>query len=95
MAEIVVPTEGRPTSVPKVELVGRDGNAFAIMGRVQDALRRAGASKSFCGAYINESTSGDYDHLLATAVAYLETCGWGLSDDLENDEDDFDPFALR
>ena len=31
-----------------VRLVGEDGNAYAIMGRVQEALRTAGVSEKEC-----------------------------------------------
>jgi hypothetical protein len=71
---ITVPTEGRPAKRPMAALVGEDGNAFAIIRRVTAALRRAGASRSFVESYQKESMSGDYNHLLATAVSYIEAC---------------------
>lgn len=55
----------------EVQLVGQDGNAFAIMGRVAGALKSAGVSKEEIDAYYAESTSGDYDHLLQTAVKWV------------------------
>jgi hypothetical protein len=55
----------------EVHLTGRNGNAFAIMGAVQGALRRAGVSKDELDAYVAESTSGDYDHLLRTAMKWV------------------------
>ena len=54
-----------------VQLVGEDGNAFAIMARVTKALRDAGATKEQLDEYYKESTSGDYDHLLRTACAWV------------------------
>ena len=57
---------------PTVQLTGEDGNAFAILGRVQKALRRAGASEEYCKQFMVEATSGDYDHLLATVMQYVE-----------------------
>ena len=56
---------------PKVELVGRDGNAFAILGRVQKALRRAGF-RDEAEQFYEEASSGDYDHLLATCHRYVD-----------------------
>lgn len=56
----------------EVELVGQDGNAFAILGRVQRAMRRAGVEKEVIDQYAEEATSGDYDHLLATTMRYVE-----------------------
>jgi hypothetical protein len=54
-----------------VELVGQDGNAFAILGRVQAALRRGGASQEAIRDFVAEATSGDYDHLLQTVMRYV------------------------
>lgn len=54
-----------------VRLTGEDGNAFAIMTRVCGALRRSGVPKEEINAYMAESMSGDYDHLLRTAVAWV------------------------
>ena len=54
-----------------VQLSGEDGNAFAIMARVTKALRNAGATKEQLDEYYKESTSGDYDHLLRTACAWV------------------------
>lgn len=54
-----------------VELVGHDGNAFAIMGRVQRALKEAGATKEQLSEYYAESTSGDYDNLLRVAMDWV------------------------
>jgi hypothetical protein len=56
----------------KVQLVGRDGNAFAILGAVGKAMRRAGLTKEQIDEYTNEATAGDYDHLLSTTTRYVE-----------------------
>jgi hypothetical protein len=57
---------------PRVKLVGKDGNAFAIMGRVKHALHRAGADSEYVDQYLQESMSGDYDNLLRVAMKYVE-----------------------
>lgn len=57
---------------PRCRLVGEDGNAFAIIGRVKDALRGAGASRELVAQYQRESTSGDYDNLLRVAAEYVD-----------------------
>ena len=57
---------------PEVELVGEDGNAFAIMGRVQKALKRAGNDSEVVDSYLKQAMSGDYDHLLAVTLAFVE-----------------------
>ena len=54
-----------------VELVGHDGNAYAIMGRVQTALKEAGATKDDLSQYFAESTAGDYDNLLRVAMDWV------------------------
>jgi hypothetical protein len=56
----------------RVKLVGEDGNAFAIMGRVSKALRRAGLV-DVADEFMGEATSGDYAHLLETVLEYVET----------------------
>jgi len=56
---------------PKVNLVGKDGNAFMILGLVSKALKRAGQEKE-AKEFIAEATKGDYDHLIQTAMKYVE-----------------------
>jgi hypothetical protein len=56
----------------KVQLVGKDGNAFAILGRVTQAMRRHGVEKLEIDAFMQEATSGDYNDLLATAVRWVD-----------------------
>ena len=55
----------------KVKLVGEDGNAFHILGKVMRKLRDAGLSEEEVNAYYAEATSGDYDHLLATTAKWV------------------------
>lgn len=54
-----------------VKLVGEDGNAFNILGKVSRALKRAG-HEELAEEFLKEATSGDYNHLLATAMEYVE-----------------------
>jgi hypothetical protein len=54
-----------------VKLTGNDGNAFAIMGAVSKALRKAGATQDEIQTYMTESMSGDYDNLLRTAMKWV------------------------
>lgn len=55
----------------KVKLVGEDGNAFSILGRVILALKRAKVEASELDAFKAEATAGDYDHLLATVSKWV------------------------
>jgi len=52
-----------------VELTGRDGNAFAILGTVIKALKRAGVPADAIDEFSSKAKSGDYDNLLATVLA--------------------------
>ena len=54
-----------------VHLSGRDGNAFAILGRVQFALTQAKISDDIVNQFIREATSGDYNHLLQTCLKWV------------------------
>lgn len=56
----------------KVKLVGEDGNAFAILGRVNKALRKGGVPKEERDVFMKEAMGGDYDNLLATAMKWVE-----------------------
>ncbi len=69
-----LPKPNKPAPRPRVRLVGQDGNAFAIIGRVCEALRKAGAPAETIVQYRRESMSGDYDNVLATAMKYCEVC---------------------
>ena len=60
-----------PEITPTVKLIGQDGNAFFILGKVSDALRDAGADQKYIQTYFNESTAGNYDHLLRVAMKYV------------------------
>ena len=53
-------------------MVGLDGNAYSIMGRVKRALEKGGR-KDLVAPFLKEAQSGDYDNLLITVEAYVET----------------------
>lgn len=55
-----------------VQLIGQDGNAFFILGRVQQAMRRAGVPKAEIAEFMAEATAGDYDHLLDTVMKWVD-----------------------
>ena len=56
---------------PTVQLTGRDGNAFAIMGAVKQALQRAGYSQQQVEKYLEEAMSADYNNLLVVAQKWV------------------------
>lgn len=61
------------TKYPEIEvqLSGQDGNAFAVMGAVSNALRKGGVSKDEINEYTTQSMSGDYENLLRTAMKWV------------------------
>jgi len=60
-----------PNIKPTVKLIDTDGNAFAIIGRVKQALQKAGADKEYISEFQEKAMSGNYDHLLCTAMDYV------------------------
>jgi len=58
----------------EVELVGHDGNAFAILGAAKKAMRRADIDRADIDTMMAEAMSGDYDHLLQTVMATVAVC---------------------
>ena len=71
----------------KVKLVGEDGNAFSILGRVTKALRRAKVSEEEINLFRKEATSGDYNNLLATVM------NWVGEEEPEDDDNDDPGFC--
>lgn len=65
-----------------VKMVGEDGNAFSILGRVSKAMKRAGL-RAEAEEFLTEATSGDYDHLLQTCMIWVNC-------DSDPDECEFD-----
>ncbi len=55
-----------------LQLSGRDGNAFFILGRFQEEARQAGWTPEQIKHVHDEATSGDYDHLLQTIMTYAD-----------------------
>lgn len=56
----------------KVKLIGRDGNAFSILGNVKSALSRGGVPKAEIDQFMTEAMSGGYDHLLRTVTQWVD-----------------------
>lgn len=55
-----------------VKLSGEDGNPFGIIGRVRRAMRKAGATPEEIEAFTNDAQAGDYQHVLQTAMDWVE-----------------------
>ena len=54
-----------------VQLSRHDGNAVVILGLCQKAARHAGLSEAEIYAFTEEATTGDYDHLIRTAMLWF------------------------
>ena len=59
-----------------LELVGHQGNAYAIIGRVRRALREAGVSDEEVKQLSDEATSGDYDPAADRSSMTRNPAGW-------------------
>ena len=75
----------------KYDLVGQDGNAYALMGYTARALKNEGLGE-LVSEMQKKATSGDYYHLIAVCDEYIETANQkaeenGYIDDEEEDEE--------
>jgi len=68
----------------KLNLVGLNGNAFALMGAFQKQAQREKWTKDEIKAVLDKCTSGDYDNLIVTLWEHCE------SDENEYDFDNYD-----
>ena len=70
-------------SKPKVQLIGLDGNAFSIMGRVTNAMQKhygPKTAKLLIEKYRKEAMDGSYENLLNVTMRYVD-CGADEDDD--------------
>ena len=56
----------------EVQLTGKNGNAFAIIGAVSKALRQANVNKDEVENFIDEAMIADYDNLLVTCMNWVD-----------------------
>ncbi len=68
-----------------IPMVGEDGNAFSILGRVKRIMQRAGLPDDEWEAFHTEATAGDYNNLLATVMRWFEV-DTDLSDNYEDED---------
>ena len=54
-----------------VKLTGTDGKCPAIVGRVRRAMEHSGIGDDECEAFVHEALSGDYSHVLSTAMRWV------------------------
>lgn len=61
-----------PRTDIRVRLVGEDGNIFAILGRVRQALRRGGHPELVPEVTASVTSSRSYEEALARIMEYVE-----------------------
>ena len=64
--------ERRPQR-PKMELLGQDGNIFAILGRASALLKQAGMKEQADEMFQRVTASGSYEQALNIISKYVET----------------------
>jgi len=62
---------GKPLTDIKVRLVGEDGNAFSIIGRVRSALHRGGRA-DLVEPFTRKAMAGNYDNVIQTCLRYVD-----------------------
>jgi hypothetical protein len=55
----------------KVKLIGKDGNAFSIIGRVAEAMRKKKIPEEEIASFRKEAMRGDYNNLLRTCMKWV------------------------
>lgn len=56
----------------EVELIGQDGNAYNLLGRVVKALKSNEVSQDEINKFLDEATESDYDNLLRVIMEWVE-----------------------
>ena len=70
----------------KYDIIGIDGNAFALMGYVARALREQGMS-DLVPEMQAEATSGDYTNLVQVCMKYIDMANEKAEEDNDDEED--------
>ena len=72
------------------DLVGVDGNAFAVMGYTAKALKETG-NGNLVSQMRAEAQSGDYNNLLCVCMKYVDIANDSLDEDdyWDDEEEDY------
>ncbi len=60
-----------PLTNASVQLVGHDGNAFSVLGRVRAAILKSDKPE-LVDSFMEEAMAGDYDNVLITCMKYVQ-----------------------
>ena len=74
-----------------VKMVGEDGNAFSIIGRVLTAMRKGGVTVAEVKKCQDEMMEGDFDHLLQTVMKWVNVDREEIDEAIVDSEWDQDP----
>ena len=74
----------------KYNLVGVDGNAFAVMGYVVQCMKKENMTAEEIKAYRDKAMSDDYNNLLATSFDMIEQLNDKRQDEFSDDDEDED-----
>ena len=72
----------------KYNLVGVDGNAFAVMGYVVQCMKKEKMTAEEIKAYRDKAMSDDYNNLLATSFDMIEQLNDKRQDEFSDDDED-------
>jgi len=61
----------QPLTDAVVELTGKDGNAFLILGLVRRSILNSNRPE-LAENFMREATASDYDHLLSVCMRYVD-----------------------
>lgn len=61
-------------SKPKYDLVGIDGNAYAIMAYVSRAMKEQKFNPRQIDRYVTRAKKKDYNHLISVSITYIDKC---------------------
>ena len=67
---ITTPVQDVPYTDAVVQLTGKDGNAFLILGLVRRGIARSNHPE-LAEQFLLDAMDGDYDHLLKTCFRYV------------------------
>lgn len=54
-----------------VNIIGRDGNAFFILGACTSTMKQHKLPQSEIDSFMKEATAGNYDHLLCVVTEWF------------------------
>jgi hypothetical protein len=71
----------------KLDIIGRDGNAFAIIERAKQVMKEAGKSKEEIDAMQEKAFAGSYGDILRMMSEMFEITSVASDEDDEDDDD--------